>query len=592
MHLPTVKKENRFKRSMIGFGGLNLIQSYSPGEMRDCIGISHKEFPAITQRQKSETVFNCQSPRAVIFAGKECVAADDGLYYDRKKVGELKPGKKQIAALGSKIVVFPDKVYYDTQEEKFADLCGKCETYEATVTFTDTSITLPATHVIQSSVTETSSFPKDSSVLVYSSVDASAEELVLGKCSLKTPSSLQEGEILREKCKRNQYRIVQGVEYNEKTQSYDVDNELVTVKNVLKDIFSEFKDGDIVEISGCVEKTSNNKSATITSKSDTTLNFSAEDFTPCTETANITIQRKIPDFTCICSYENRLWGCEGNTLYGSALGDVTNFFIYKNLSTDSFTVTSNSAGDFTACVSYGNCCLFFKENSCYKLYGNRPSNFQLNESYSSGIAEGESMSVVSALGKVIYKGVGGIYAFYGGIPERISDKLGNITMKNTVGGSDGKYYYISADTTDGRQEFVWDIERNLWSKSGVTDVLGYFCYRGDMYRLKNEGIEKILDEADDEAQWSITLCPFDEGYYNTKNYSRVHICAQLFKGAHISVEMKSDGGIWQTLNHFYGDEKKYINIPCVLKSCHEVQIRISGKGKSIIESIVREFSVN
>ena len=102
----------------------------------------------------------------------------------------------------------------------------------------------------------------------------------------------------------------------------------------------------------------------------------------------------------------------------------------------------------------------------------------------------------------------------------------------------------------------------------------------------------MCEETDDEAVWSITLCPFDEGYYNTKNYSRIHIRAQLFEGAHICAEIKSDSGEWRNVNTSYGDEKKYINIPCVVKGCHEVQLRLSGKGKSIIESIVREFSVN
>jgi hypothetical protein len=80
-----------------------------------------------------------------------------------------------------------------------------------------------------------------------------------------------------------------------------------------------------------------------------------------------------------------LWGCEGNTIYASALGDPFNFFKYDNLSTDSYTIQSDGAGLFTAAVAYGNCCLFFKESKCYKLYGNRPSNFQLTACFAAGI---------------------------------------------------------------------------------------------------------------------------------------------------------------------------------------------------------------
>ena len=117
----------------------------------------------------------------------------------------------------------------------------------------------------------------------------------------------------------------------------------------MKGIFSGIKAGDVVQIEGCV-LAANNKSAAVVSVGANVLTFEDETFIEYKETANITIGRKIPDFTCVCSYENRLWGCEGNTVYASALGDAANFFVYKNLSTDSFTVTSNSAGDFTACV--------------------------------------------------------------------------------------------------------------------------------------------------------------------------------------------------------------------------------------------------
>lgn len=592
MNLPVIKKENRYRRSMVSFGGLNLSQSFSAGEMRECSGISHRNFPAITQRQKSEPVFECMSPTAALFGNKECIAADDGLYYDRKKVGDLSPGKKQMAALGSKIVVFPDKVYYDTSSEKFGDLRGRCETQGAEVTFTNNSISVPEARFEESREIEVSVFPKEAQLITYDTVSVSTGKITLAGFSLKNPAELTEGTVLYEKCKENQYRIVQSVSDSEDSETCLVTSELVTITNVLENIFSELKVGDVVEISGCVGIIANNLSAAIVSKTAKSLTFADDTFIAATETGNVTVQRKIPDFTCICSHENRLWGCEGNTIYASSLGDAANFFVYNNLSTDSFTVTSNSAGDFTACISYGNCCLFFKENSCYKLYGNRPSNFQLTESFGRGVLKGDGMSVVNAGGKVIYKGGGGVYVFYGGIPQCISDKLMGLSMENAVSGSDGKLYYITADTKDGRQELVWDIERNLWSKSGVTDALGYISYGGEMYRLKSGGVEKICEDSDDETQWSVTFCPFDEGYYNTKNYSRLRIRVQLFEGAYIRTEIKSDDSPWKIVNTSYGDKKKYINIPCVVKSCHEVQLRLSGKGKSIIESIVREFSVN
>jgi len=174
----------------------------------------------------------------------------------------------------------------------------------------------------------------------------------------------------------------------------------------------------------------------------------------------------------------------------------------------------------------------------------------------------------------------------------VSEKLGKPSLENAVAGSDGRLYYLAADTDGVREEFVWDIEKNLWSKSGVQGSLGYSYYGGNMYRLRRDGLEKIGEEADRECEWSITLCPFNEEWHRTKNYSRIHICAELFEGAYICTEVKSDDSPWKTVSTVYGDKKKYVDIPCPVKSCHELQIRISGKGKSILESVVREFSVN
>ncbi len=592
MKLPIIKKRNRYKKSIINFGGINKTNNFTDGEMEDAASVSHRLFPALTQRRKSTLVFECESPSAAIFADKECIATSGALYYDRKKVADLSEGEKTLAVLGKKIFVFPDKLYYDLLTNEVGDLRGYASSQGAKVTFTGNAITFPTMHTeeVRSVVKEL--FPKNMKIVTFESATAREGEVVFGNPSLKDISLLKAGSIHTERCGENEYRIVQSVTYSETAETYTVESEVVTVKNLMKDVFRFLRAGDVVEIEGCIDKPENNKSVVIVSKEGNTLTFAEETFVSCTESGFVSIQRKIPDFTCLCSYENRLWGCEKNVIYASALGDGTNFFKYNGLSTDSFTVESNSAGDFTACTVYTNGCLFFKENACYRLFGTRPSNFQLSRAFENGILSGDEKSIVNIGGRLIYKGNGGIYSYYGGAPQRISDKLGEITLSGASAGTDGKCYFLTADTENGREEFVWDSEKNLWSKSGIKNTASYLFTGSELYRLRENGIEKMDDECDENALWSITLRPFDEGYYKTKNYSRIHISAELFSGAYITTEIRKDGGVWECVNTSYGDEKRYINIPCVVKGCHEVQLRLSGKGKSIINSIVREFSVN
>ncbi|MBQ8808233.1 MAG: hypothetical protein IJZ81_02875, partial [Clostridia bacterium] len=73
---------------------------------------------------------------------------------------------------------------------------------------------------------------------------------------------------------------------------------------------------------------------------------------------------------------------------------------------------------------------------------------------------------------------------------------------------------------------------------------------------------------------------------------RLYIQAQLFENSYICAEVKRDKGLWEKIYSGYGNEKKYINIPFTAHGCHELWLRLSGKGKSIIESVTREFSVN
>ncbi len=61
----------------------------------------------------------------------------------------------------------------------------------------------------------------------------------------------------------------------------------------------------------------------------------------------MTLSRDVPDMDYVCVNENRLWGCRGDTVYASKLGDPKNFNVFEGLSTDSYAADVGSAGDFT-----------------------------------------------------------------------------------------------------------------------------------------------------------------------------------------------------------------------------------------------------
>ncbi len=590
MRLPVLKRRNNYRRRMVAFGGINLTNDFSDGEMRDLYGISHDNFPFLSQTPDLETFFECSNPTCAVNTSQMCVAADDGFYYGGKKVGEVKLGNKMIAEIGDKIVVFPDKLYYSTTDKTFLSMEGEIHISGTRVTYGDDVINIK--EAVYETTTDVESIELNPEFKVFKFTDANALNgtvNLFGKTVIKA-KELKTDDLFLETSARGKFRKVYSAELIENGK-IKVTGEVTKAKNISEKLFEGFRVGDTVEITGsAIQK--NGLEAKITGITETSLSFPAETLKAGVETADIVIKRKIPDFSCICIYENRLWGCEGKTIYASKLGDPLNFFSYSGVSTDSFSVESNSAGDFTAISTYGNCCLIFKENKCYKLYGNKPSNFRLSECFGAGISENDKNSIAVFEGQMFYRGTGGVYSFFGGIPECISLKLGNNLPENCVGGAFGHCYYLSGDIDGKRLEYVYDLKSRLWSKSGVEGVIGYLSTGDKLYRFKENGIETVCENEKHSREWYAEFCPFSENYHKEKKYSRLFITANMEEGSWLKAEIRRDGGLWETVGIKHSTKKEYISIPCMVKNCHELSLRLSGKGKSVIESVIREFSVH
>lgn len=75
------------------------------------------------------------------------------------------------------------------------------------------------------------------------------------------------------------------------------------------------------------------------------------------------------------------------------LGDPTNWFSYRGIAADSYAVTVGSDGAFTGAATCMGYALFFKENTLHKLYGSKPSDFQLTSLRCRGVAKNAARSL-------------------------------------------------------------------------------------------------------------------------------------------------------------------------------------------------------
>lgn len=183
-----------------------------------------------------------------------------------------------------------------------------------------------------------------------------------------------------------------------------------------------FRAGDAVTISGCADAQNNGTFIIRAISGDGHgLTFYEDTFTladPPLAEAAVTIARRVPDLDHVCAYGNRLWGCAGDTVYCTRLGDPFNWYWYDAdadgpLSTAAWSVDTGSSGSFTGCAAYRGCVVFTKPDMLYKLYGTKPENFQLVASSLAGAETASGGSFAVANDTLFFLGASGVMATTG-----------------------------------------------------------------------------------------------------------------------------------------------------------------------------------
>ena len=356
-----------------------------------------------------------------------------------------------------------------------------------------------------------------------------------------------------------------------------------------------FEKGDSVTITGC-SKNENNKETEIIIRGATAdeLTFDSNTFTEADEQQEVTISRTVPPLDFICESNYRLWGTHENTIYSSKFSDPLNFKSFEGLAGDSYSIDVASEGEFTGCIPFSSHICFFKENTLHKLYGTKPSNFQITTSNVYGVQSGSERSMHIVNEQLIYKGVGGVYAYTGGVPELISENFGTKRYSDAVACCDGEKYYISMKQGDNRNMFVYDVAKNIWLREDDTHAVDMTFYDGKVYYLDARGelyyIDKTADRGD--IEWGATFCTMHETMNERKGYSKFHLRMDLSAGAWLAVDIKTDNDLqWKQVYTTHNEKAKTVSIPITPTRCDSIDIRLRGKGRCTVKTFVREFAV-
>ena len=367
-----------------------------------------------------------------------------------------------------------------------------------------------------------------------------------------------------------------------------------------------FNEGDSVTISGATTHTENNQTLVVQEIDGRYLRFYENSFVineGGDSESSLVVKRGVPDMDFICENENRLWGCKGDSIFASKLGDPFNWYDYSGIATCSYAVDVGSEGDFTGCASYLGYPCFFKEEHIYKVYGDRPSNYQVMGSATLGIEKGSHLSPAIAGEVMYYLSRAGIVAYSGGIPQLISAPFGTDRYKNAVGGSDGVRYYVSMqDMNNAWHLFVYDTRHGLWFREDGKQVIG-FGWNGELYFLDADGYVWLHGNARSVPQgWTAestvqSVAEFadfvEENKYgsgpNKKGTAKIQIRIELDAGASVKIDMQFDSdGVWREVKPLSTNVKRSYYLPIIPRRSDHFRIRFTGTGAWRLHSLVRE----
>ena len=480
-------------------------------------------------------------------------------------------GERQLIPMGGKLVIMPDKLIYDG-------------TYKDEMEASATVLTVSFTPCIVGSEDETvsttaPSSPNDGDYWLDQSTDPN---------TLKRYSSLS-------------------------ATWTQIATDSVRISS--SGLGDNFEIGDGIEISGITgDAISLNGTHIIRNKASNYITITAV-LPKVAVGGTVTFKREMPDMDFVIECKNRLWGCKWgdglNEIYASKLGDPTNWNCFDGLSTDSFASTVGKDGSFTGAVNYFGYPLFFKEDTLYKVHGDYPANYRVNDTPVKGVLKGAGKSLAIVGSTLFYKSRNGICAYNGSLPSEISIPFGGIAYDQdddgigAAGGSYNNKYYISMKDTSWHM-FVYDTVRGLLHREDNTHA-SYFCTtRDDLiyfdaatnkamtvygYGFKDTSTIKWMADTGEIGMTTQASYRGRAQLPMKKYLSRILVRFSMDVGSMIAFYIQYDSdGEWEKITSSTETRMGTVTTEIRPKRCDHFRIKIIGEGNVKLYTLTKIYS--
>ena len=596
--------ELKTSRSAIDvFAGYNHNTRINEGEFFDMKNLCSDDYPVLTSRRKRGTYSSSGSPTGLI--AKDSLCYVDGQYFvmddyriDMGLSTLTEDNPKQMVSMGAYVIIMPDKKYINTKDLTDYGNIEASFTTQTPVTFELATINSDPYSITYRQTSE----PKGTDVSPIQNgaywLDISQSPNVLKQWAESSGMWVQVPTV---------YTKISCTNIGKNFKKYDA----VTISG-LKGVTLYDTSVPPVEIEDSAGVGDIDGSYVIWDCGDNYITIVAIISESITISNPVTAERKMPEMEFIIESENRLWGCHYgianngevvNEIYASKLGDFRNWNCYMGLSTDSYTVSLGSDGQFTGAITHMGYPLFFKETCLHKVYGNLPSNYQMLTTACRGVAKGSERSLAIVNEILYYKSRTGICKYDGSLPTEISYAFGDEQYTDAVAGANGNKYYISMKDKNGTYHmFVYDASKGLWHREDNTKAVLFCSCRGEMYYIDDESgsIKTCLGSGtqdDTPVEWScetgVVGTSIKSGQYTTSLAGKKYISQLLIRmalniGTEVRFYIQYDSiGEWKHLFSMTGTNLQSFTVPVRPRRCDHFRIRIEAVGEAKIFSITK-----
>ena len=575
MRYPTLYEGESSRQMVDAFRGYNHNLRIGDGEFYDMQNMTSDYYPVLSPRRKRGVYATPDKPTGLIAKDSLCYVDGSEFVMNEYHIEMgLSDEPKQLISMGAYVIIMPDKKYINT-----ADLSDYGDIEASFTSTTDVTFELCTRDAELYENAIVSAYEPDSPTNLDLWIDTSTTPNTLKKYSASSAVWV---------AVPTTYIKISAAGIGEAFEEYDG----VTISGIVLENLKQIngtmpvwsRGDDFIVVVGILD-------AAVTQ----TLAEGA-----------ITVERKMPNLDYITESENRLWGCRYgvalngdivNEIYACKLGDFKNWNCFMGVSTDSYIASCGTDGQFTGAITHLGYPLFFKETCLHKVYGNYPSNFQVQTTTCRGVQKGCERSLAIVNEVLYYKARSGVCAYDGSLPVEISYAFGEERYSDAVAGGHGNKYYVSmrADVDDTYHLFVYDAAKEMWHKEDDLQADAFCSCRGEMYCIDHntKKIISMLGSGEKDTApvvWRVQTGDIGITSPDMKYVSRLIVRMVLDIGAELHVFAQYDfNDDWEPLFTLVGSNLRSFSVPIRPRRCDNMRLRFVGRGDGKIYSYTRVF---